>query len=224
MACVLITGADRGIGAALAFAYRRRGDRAIAACLGDGESLVAAGIEVAPGVDVTSMSSLIALRERLAATHLDILVSNAGVFHADSFGQLDFAAMQRLYDVNALGPLRVASALTPLMGQGGKFGILTSRVGSITDNATGGMYGYRMSKAAANQLGVNLHHELKPRGIAVMLLHPGQVATDMTRELSALGEFITPEESAAGLVRQLDALNAATPPEFRHANGQLLPW
>ncbi len=224
MACVLITGADRGIGAALAHAYQRRGDRAIAACLGDGLTLAAAGIEVAAHVDVTSMPTLEALRKHLDGTRIDILISNAGAFHPDSFDRLDFSAMQRLYDINALGPLRVAAALTPLMGEGGKLGILTSRVGSLGDNATGGMYGYRMSKSAANQLGLNLHHELKPRGIAVMLLHPGQVATDMTRELAALGDFITPDESAAGLVRQLDALNAATPPEFRHANGMLLPW
>lgn len=224
MTCVLITGADRGIGAALAHAYHARGDRVIAACLGDGQDLREAGIEVAAKVDVTLMPSLEALRQRLDGTRLDILISNAGAFHADSFTQLDFGAMQRLYDINALGPLRVAAALTPLMGQGGRFGILTSRVGSIADNATGGMYGYRMSKTAANQLGVNLYHELRPRGIAVMLLHPGQVATDMTRELAALGEFITPTESAAGLVRQLDALDATTPPEFRHANGMLLPW
>lgn len=224
MACVLITGADRGIGAALAHAYQRRGDRAIAACLGDGLTLAAAGIEVAAHVDVTSMPTLEALRKHLDGTRIDILISNAGAFHPDSFDRLDYSAMQRLYDINALGPLRVAAALTPLMGEGGKLGILTSRVGSLADNATGGMYGYRMSKSAANQLGLNLHHELKPRGIAVMLLHPGQVATDMTRELAALGDFITPDESAAGLVRQLDALNAATPPEFRHANGMLLPW
>jgi len=224
MACVLVTGADRGIGAALVRAYRRRGDRAIAACLGEGRDLLAEGIEVAAAVDVTSMPSLLALRERLAGTRLDILVSNAGAFRADSFDDLDFDAMQRLYDVNALGPLRVAVALAPLMGAGGKLGILTSRVGSIADNATGGMYGYRMSKAAANQLGVNLHHELKPRGIAVMLLHPGQVATEMTRELGALGDFITPDESAAGLIARLDALDGDTPPEFRHANGMALPW
>lgn len=224
MACVLVTGADRGIGAALVRAYRRRGERAIAACLGDGGDLVAEGIEVAAAVDVTSMPSLLALRQRLAGTRIDVLVSNAGAFHADSFDDLDFTAMQGLYDVNALGPLRVAVALTPLMGAGGKLGIITSRVGSITDNTSGGMYGYRMSKAAVNQLGVNLYHELKPRGIAVMLLHPGQVATEMTRELGALGDFIAPEESAAGLISRLDALAADTPPEFRHANGMLLPW
>ena len=224
MACVLVTGADRGIGAALVRAYQARDDRAIAACLDEGRDLQADGFEIAPHVDVTDLNSLVALRDHLGATRLDILISNAGAFQADTFEHCDFAAMQRLYDINTLGPLRVVQALSPLMHTGSKLGILTSRVGSITDNTSGGMYGYRLSKCAANQLGVNLYHELKPRGIAVMLLHPGQVATAMTRDLRALGEFITPEESAAGLIRQLDALNAGTPPEFRHTNGTLLPW
>ncbi len=224
MPCVIVTGADRGIGAALVRAYQQRGARAIAACLGDGRDLVAEGLEVAGGVDVTNLSSLQALRARLGATRIDILISNAGAFHPDDFEHLDFDAMLRLYDINALGPLRVAQALAPAMAANSKLGIITSRVGSIADNGSGGMYGYRMSKCAANQLGVNLYHELKPRGIAVMLLHPGQVATEMTRDLASLGDFITPEESAAGLVRQLDALNPDTPPEFRHTNGSLLPW
>ena len=224
MTCVIVTGADRGIGAALVRAYQDRGARAIAACLGDGRDLIDEGLEVEGGVDVTDMASLLTLKERLGATKVDILISNAGAFHPDDFEHLDFDAMLRLYNINALGPLRVAQALAPAMAANAKLGILTSRVGSIADNGSGGMYGYRMSKCAANQLGVNLYHELKPRGIAVMLLHPGQVATEMTRDLSALGDFITPEESAAGLIRQLDALNAATPPEFRHTNGTLLPW
>jgi NAD(P)-dependent dehydrogenase (short-subunit alcohol dehydrogenase family) len=224
MSCVIVTGADRGIGAALVRAYRQRGDRVIAACLGEGRDLVAEGLEVQPGVDVTKLASLHALRERLGGTRIDLVISNAGAFHADDFEHLDFDAMLRLYDINALGPLRVAAALTPLMSAPARLGIITSRVGSIADNASGGMYGYRMSKSAANQLGVNLYHELRPRGIAVMLLHPGQVATEMTRELAALGDFITPEQSAAGLVRQLDGLSASTPPEFRHADGTLLPW
>ena len=224
MLSVLVSGADRGIGAALVRHYHARGDRPFAACLGDGRDLAACGIDVVPHVDVTETRSLANLRERLDGTRIDVVVSNAGAFHPDRFDECDFDAMLRLYDVNALGPLRLAQALVPLMRAGGKLGILTSRVGSIADNASGGMYGYRMSKCAANQLGVNLYHELRPRGIAVMLLHPGQVATAMTDGLGAPGAFITPEQSAAGLVRQLDALNANTPPEFRHADGTLLPW
>ena len=224
MATVLITGADRGIGAALARQYQERGNTAIAACLGDGAELAGSGVRVEPQIDVTDMEGLCALRERLGDLRIDILISNAGAYHADGLGDIDYAAMQRLYDINTLGPLRVAECFTPLMGAGGKIGIITSRVGSIGDNGSGGMYAYRLSKCAANQLGVNLYHALKPRGIAVMLLHPGQVWTAMTQGAGTFDGFITPEESASGLIRQLDALNENTPPEFRHADGTLLPW
>lgn len=224
MLCVVVTGADRGIGAELVRAYHQRGARAIAACFGDGLDLVSEGLEVQTGVDVTNMASLLALRERLGAMPIDILISDAGALYPDRFDDLDFDAMLRLYDINALGPLRVAQALVPLMGAASKLGIITSRVGSIGDNLSGGSYGYRMSKCAANQLGVNLYHELKPRGIAVMVLHPGQVATEMTRDYLGLVDFITPHEAAAGLIRQLDILDENTPPEFRHSNGSLLPW
>lgn len=224
METVLITGADRGIGAALARQYRDRGDRAIAACLGDGAHLVAEGFEVAPNVDVTDTASLSGLAERLRDTTITILVSNAGAFAPERWREFDYAGMLHVYDVNALGPLRVVDALMPRLAAGSKIGIITSRVGSLSENSSGGLYGYRMSKCAANMLGINLYHELRPHGIAVMLLHPGQVATAMTRGVSGAGDFITPEMSAAGLIEQLDALHSGTPPEFRHSDGTLLPW
>lgn len=224
METVVITGADRGIGAALARQYHARGERTIAACLGDGAHLVAEDIEVAPNVDVTDMASLTALAERLQDTTISILICNAGAFAPESWRKFDYARMLELYDVNALGALRAVDALTPRFAAGSKIGIITSRVGSLSDNTSGGLYGYRMSKCAANMLGINLYHELRPHGIAVMLLHPGQVATAMTRGLSGVGDFITPEMSAAGLIEQIDGLHSGTPPEFRHTDGTLLPW
>jgi NAD(P)-dependent dehydrogenase (short-subunit alcohol dehydrogenase family) len=224
MTTILVTGADRGIGAALVRGYSARGDAVIAACLGEGADLKAEDIHVEAGVDVTNMASLEGLRDRLGDTRLDMVINNAGAFHPDKWPDFDTDAMLRLYDINALGPMRVVSALEPLMGEGGKIGIITSRVGSLTDNSSGGMYGYRMSKAAGNVLGINLYRELRPRGIAVMLLHPGRVATEMTEDLGSLGDFITPEQSAAGLIARMDSLGPDTPPEFRHTNGTLLPW
>jgi NAD(P)-dependent dehydrogenase (short-subunit alcohol dehydrogenase family) len=86
------------------------------------------------------------------------------------------------------------------------------------------MYSYRMSKAAANMLGVNLHHEFAPRGIHVMLLHPGTVATQMTKGAKGWDQYTKPDEAAAGLAAQLDTLGPDSPIEFRHANGTILPW
>jgi NAD(P)-dependent dehydrogenase (short-subunit alcohol dehydrogenase family) len=224
MATVVVTGADRGIGLALASGYHARGDRAVAACLGDGHLPSESGIEAVADVDVTRRESFAALRQHLADAPVDVLICNAGIGGFDDWGTLDYDAMMRQYDVNALGPLRSVQELDRHLHRGAKIGIVTSRVGSIADNGSGGNYGYRMSKCAANALGVNLYHELRPRGIAVMLLHPGQVATDMTRGYEHLGDFITPETAASGLMAQLDGLSGDTPPEFRSRDGTLLPW
>ena len=116
------------------------------------------------------------------------------------------------------------SALADNLREGGKVGIVTSRMGSIGDNSSGRMYSYRMSKAAANMLGVNLYHELRPRGISVMLLHPGTGASDMTRGAPNWDQMTKPAEAAAGMATQLDKLGTDTPIEFRHADGTLLPW
>src|SRR5690625_7802460 len=93
-------------------------------------------------------------------------------------------------------------------------------MGSIHDNSSGGHWAYRMSKAAVNMAGVTLAHELKDRNIAVALLHPGFVRTDMTRGQGDVG----PEEAAAGLVRRIDELNMDNSGGFWHANGERLAW
>ncbi len=224
MATAVVIGADRGIAAALIDVYRGRGDDAIAVCLGDGDAWSGTGVRVIPGIDVTDDPAVAKLAVELSGTPIDTLVHVAGVGALDRFGRFDFARMREHYDLNALGPLRTVSALAENLGRGSKVGIVTSRMASIGDNASGRMYSYRMSKAAANMLGVNLYHELRPRGVRVMLLHPGTVATEMTRGAKNWEQMTKPAEAAAGLAAQLDALGPDTPPEFRHADGTLLPW
>ena len=124
------------------------------------------------------------------------------------------------YRVNTLGPLRITHALLDNLSQGSKVGIITSRVGSIEDNSSGNNYGYRCSKAAANMVGMNLHHDLSALGIAVAILHPGYVKTDMTGGSG----MITPLESAQGLIKCLDQLDLESSGQFWHANGEMLPW
>ena len=224
MATAIVIGADRGIGAALVDVYRARGDDAIAVCLGDGSRWDREDVRVIGHIDVTSDAAVEKRAVEVGTLQIDTLVHVAGVGALDRWGKLDFARMLRHYDLNALGPLRVVSALAGNLGEGSRVGIVTSRMGSIGDNGSGRMYSYRMSKAAANMLGVNLFHELKPRGVRVVLLHPGTVATDMTKGAKGWDDFTKPAEAAAGLVAQLDALGPDTPAEFRHADGTLLPW
>ena len=129
-------------------------------------------------------------------------------------------SVRRQFEVNALGPLRVTCSLIPALRNGAKIALLTSRMGSIADNESGGSYGYRMSKAALNAAGVSLAKDLSSRGIAVAILHPGYVKTDMTGP-SAL---IDAEESVAGLLDRIDQLNLENSGSFWHMNGELLPW
>ncbi len=223
MATILITGANRGIGLALAQQFAARGDDVIGVCRHGSDALAATGARVEPGVDVTDGAAIAALARRLDKVRIDTLVLNAGILANESLGRIDdagFDAMRRQFEVNALGPLRVAQALRGHLAEGGRIGIITSRMGSVADNSSGGYYGYRASKAAVNAIGKSLAEDLRPRGIAVALLHPGYVATDM---VGGPGD-VSPEQAAKQLVARLDALTLDHSGSFWHANGSALPW
>jgi NAD(P)-dependent dehydrogenase (short-subunit alcohol dehydrogenase family) len=219
MATVLITGANRGIGLEMASQHEARGDNVIAACRRSSEGLQAMGVEVFEGVDVTSAESLARLAGALQGRRIDRLVNNAGILERDTLGELDFDAIERQFRVNAIGPLRVTAALRPLLAEGAKVLIITSRMGSIEDNTSGAYYGYRMSKAAVNIAGKSLSVDLKDAGIAVFLLHPGYVATDMTGR-----QGIPVEQAAAGLIERMDTLGLEQSGSFWHQEGYALPW
>ena len=216
---ILITGANRGIGLELSRQLADRGDEVIAVCRTSSKQLNDLNLRVIEGVDVNDDDSLKGLRARTGDGGLDWLINNAGILSVESLDSLDFEAMERQFRVNALGPLRVTRALLPVLGEGSKVGIITSRMGSIEDNTSGGYYGYRMSKAAVNMAGMSLARDLSERRIAVALLHPGMVATDMTG-----GRGIQPSQSASGLIARMDALDMTGTGSFWHAEGERLPW
>ena len=219
MSKVLITGANRGIGLELCRQLAARGDDVIAVCRNSNDALGALNVRVIEGVDVGSTGSVKLLRDQLDDERVDWLINNAGVLSVESLDSLDFEAMVQQFKINALGPLRVTSTLLPNLSQDARVGIITSRMGSIGDNTSGSYYGYRMSKAAVNMAGVSLALDLKDRGIAVVLLHPGMVATDMTG-----GRGIPVERSASGLIQRMDSLEMADTGSFWHAEGEPLPW
>ncbi|MGA7297782.1 MAG: SDR family oxidoreductase [Rhodanobacteraceae bacterium] len=223
MSTWLVTGANRGIGLEMCRQLVERGDAVIAVCRNSSTELEQLGVRMVDGVDVREPGDCSTLRKALDGTQIDVLMNVAGVLRRQSFGEIDddsVAAMRLQFDTNAIAPVLVTQALADLMAKGGKVGIVTSRMGSIADNDSGGSYGYRMSKAAVNAAGKSLAVDLKPRGISVALLHPGYVRTDMTGH----NGLIDPDESVRGLLARMDALDLATSGGFWHQNGETLPW
>jgi len=216
---VLVTGANRGIGLELCRQLVERGDEVIAVCRKANSALRACDLRVIEGIDVADGESVSRLRVQPGLENLDWLINNAGVLARDGLDQLDFDAIEWQFRVNTLGPLRVTTALLPNLVRGSKIGIVTSRMGSIGDNTSGGYYGYRLSKAAVNMAGMSLARDLQSRGIAVALLHPGMVATDMTG-----GSGIPVAQSVRGLIQRMDALDIEHTGGFWHAEGDGLPW
>jgi NAD(P)-dependent dehydrogenase (short-subunit alcohol dehydrogenase family) len=219
VAIVLVTGANRGIGLQLCKQLAERGDAVIAVCREASDELSELDVRLIDGIDVSSGTAVETLRQELDGQPIDVLINNAGILRRDTFGDIDYDIMTEQYRVNTLGPLRVTEALADNLHEGSKVAIVSSRVGSIEDNGSGGNYGYRASKAAVNMIGTNLKHELLPRGIAVALLHPGLVATDMTG-----GSGIAPADSARGLIERVDELTLENTGGFWHAEGYTLPW
>ena len=217
---IVVTGANRGIGLELCRQLSGRGDHVIAVCRAPSGPLEALGIEVIEDIDVADPESIQRLKTRLVDVALDGLINNAGILKRSSLEEPDYEMMQRQFEVNALGPLRVTAALRDNLKRGSRVVIITSRMGSIADNTSGGSYGYRMSKAAVNMAGRSLALDLKEDGIAVGLLHPGFVRTDMTRG----NGLIDADESASGLLERFDALTLNNTGSFWHAQGQVLPW
>ncbi|KEF40849.1 MAG: short-chain dehydrogenase [Cyanobium sp. CACIAM 14] len=221
MATVLITGANRGIGLAFCRQLRARGDAVVAACRTPSPELDALGVRIEAGVEVTSEASIEGLLQRLDGLPIDTLIHNAGLLEPDSLAHLDVESLRRQYEVNAIAPLRLTAALLPQLAAGSRVILITSRMGSIADNSSGGYYGYRMSKAALCMAGKSLSVDLRPRGIAVAILHPGMVSTAMT---GFTPSGISPEQAVRGLLARIDGLTLANSGSFWHANGEVLPW
>jgi len=222
----LITGSNRGIGLELCKQLLARGEHIIAACRassGELDALAASNdsCRIETNIDVGQDSVGDMLRTRLAdVPALSCVINNAGVLFKENLDNLDFDSIRRQFEVNTLGPLRVTHAVQDKLSTGAKVAIVTSRMGSIADNSSGGYYGYRSSKSAVNAVGMSLANDLRERGIAVALLHPGYVQTAMTGN----NGDISPETSAKGLLERISDLTLATTGTFWHVSGEQLPW
>ncbi|MDX2091075.1 MAG: SDR family oxidoreductase [Kofleriaceae bacterium] len=226
---VVVTGANRGIGLELARQLSQRGDQ-IEAGVRDpqsaGELAALPNVRVHP-LDVGDAKSVRAFAAAVNTAPIDMVLNVAGVLPRSSgLGQLaedlslDDAA--NTFDINALGPLRVVIALLPAVrkGTGKKLVHLTSGMGSIGDNKSGGAYAYRMSKAALNMMSRSLAVDLRNEGIISVVINPGWVKTDMGGASAP-----TPvEESVAGILREVDKATLADSGEFLNWKGNRYPW
>tara|TARA_B100001250_G_scaffold192748_1_gene165699 strand:+ start:169 stop:834 length:666 start_codon:yes stop_codon:yes gene_type:complete len=221
LAIYLITGSNRGIGLEYCRQLKERGDTVIAVCRSSSAELDSLGVRIESGIDVTSGSSVVNLKKKLQDTQIDVLIQNAGIAELNSLSNLDPESVLRQFEVNALSPLCFVHAFLSNMKRGSKVILMTSRMGSIQDNTSGGSYGYRMSKAALCMAGKSLSIDLMSQGIAVAILHPGLVSTRMT---GFTPNGITPKQSVDGLLARIDSLVLNNSGTFWHSSGEALPW
>jgi len=217
---VVITGANRGIGLALTKHYQNQSDNVFAVCRKPSAELTSLGVNVLAGIDVSTEDAATKLIDIFHDIPIDILINNAGVWGKETLGHIDYNALQRVWNINTVAPLKITEALLSNMGSGSKIALITSRMGSIADNTSGRGYDYRMSKAALNMAGKTLAEDLKEDGIPVAVLHPGYVATDM---VGGVGD-ITPDTAAERLAQRIEELNIGNTGTFWHSNGDVLPW
>ncbi|OQX38334.1 MAG: short-chain dehydrogenase [Oceanospirillales bacterium LUC14_002_19_P2] len=217
---VVITGANRGIGLELTRHYVEQGDRVICVCRRSSAELETIAHQVVSGIDVSEAEDVAKLGEAVGSQKIDILINNAGIFTSETLENMDFGEIERQFCVNTVGPLRITWQLLGNLVSGSKVAMITSRMGSMGDNSSGGYYGYRASKAGLNAIGVSLARDLASQGVAVALLHPGFVQTRMVK----FSGDVTPEQAAQGLAARIEALTLDNSGTFWHANGDSLPW
>jgi NAD(P)-dependent dehydrogenase (short-subunit alcohol dehydrogenase family) len=229
---IVVTGANRGIGLELVRQLRERGDE-VEACARSPQQ--AKELQALAGdrvrihqLDVTDAASVRALSDALRGAAIDIVFNVAGVYGGprQSIGQmaedLELADVADTYAVNAIGALRVSIALLPNVrrGRARKLVHMTSGMGSISDNTSGGFYAYRMSKAALNMMSRSLARDLAGDGIASYVINPGWVQTDM----GGAGAPTPVDESVRGILREIDRATLADSGEFLNWKGNRYAW
>lgn len=217
---IIVTGANSGIGLSLCKHYQQQGWQVYGACRNPSDELENLNINVINNIDVTNANSVELLKNTLSGVNIDLLINNAGVLKDEVLGDINFDSIQTQIEVNAYGPLRITQALQDNLINGSKIAMITSRMGSIADNTSGGRYGYRMSKAALNIASVSIAHDLAHKGVSVGIFHPGLVGTRM---IGGYGD-ITPDQAAERISQRVDELNLNNSGGFWHSNGDKLPW
>ena len=231
MPSVLITGANRGLGFEFAKQYLADGWQVYAACRDPDSASELRRLADASGhklrilnLDVTDLSSVKGAAAEVDGQAIDLLINNAGIGgpRGQTVGNIDYEAWAKVLDANTMGPMRVSEAFVDNVARSERKLIvtLTSGMGSIADNTSGGSVAYRSSKAAVNMVMRSLAIDLAPRGITCVVVNPGWVQTDMGGPHAT----ITPAASVTSLRRLIDTLGPAQSGKFFNYSGREYAW
>jgi NAD(P)-dependent dehydrogenase (short-subunit alcohol dehydrogenase family) len=227
MPTCLITGANRGIGLEFVKQYAADGWRLHATCRRPEDaaklSEIEGDVQVHP-LDVTDFARIEALARKLSGEPIDLLINNAGIYgpRVTPYDGIDYAAWAEVLRVNTMAPVKVSAVFADAVAKSElkRIVAISSQMGSIADNSSGGSYIYRSSKAGLNAAMKSLAHDLAGKKIAVAVLHPGWVRTDM----GGSGATIDPFESVAGMRQVIDGLRPEASGSFFAYDGRELPW
>ena len=231
MPSTLITGANRGLGLEFARQYAANGWRVYGACRNPSSASELRRladtcdhkIQVI-GLDVTDLASVKSAAAKLDGQAIDLLLNNAGVGgpRGQTIGNIDYVAWEKVLDVNTMGPMRISEAFVDHVARSKRKLIvtLTSGMGSIADNTSGGSIAYRSSKAAVNMVTRSLATDLAPLGITCVVVNPGWVLTDMGGPHATM----TPAESVKRLRDLIETLGPAQSGKFFNHDGREFPW
>ncbi|WP_422476187.1 SDR family oxidoreductase [Endozoicomonas sp. ALB032] len=225
---VVVTGANRGLGLEYCRQFLEKGDKVYACCRApeSAEDLLklkqqyCEKLETVP-LDVTHPAQRTNLKNTLQGEQIDILVNNAGIYGQRlKFGEVESEEWLKVMKVNTIAPLLLVQELVEFMPQGSKIVLMTSKMGSIADNTSGGSYIYRSTKAALNAVGKSMAHDLSDKGISVAICHPGWVLTDM----GGPNALIDTRISIKGLIAVIERLGLENSGQFFNYDGALIPW
>lgn len=227
---VLITGANRGIGLEFTQQYAADGWRVIACCrdplnataLNALAATSTSGEVSVHALNVNDFSQIESLASTLAGQAIDLLINNAGYYPDSAFGSVNYAEWDKAFRINTMAPMKLVECFIEHVAGSRlrKIATLSSKMGSIDDNDSGGSYLYRTSKTATNMVIKNLAIDLKPRGIAAVALHPGWVKTEM----GGPNALITTQQSVSGMRAVIDKLTTHNSGRFIAYDGQEIPW
>lgn len=228
MATVLITGTSRGIGLEFTKQYAEDGWQVIACCRDPERALALqnlakthANIQLVD-LDVADFAQIDTVAAQLKDVPIDLLINNAGVYPESSLNDADFHDWSTAFKINSMAPFKMTQAFLPNLVNGKlkKVATLSSKMGSIDDNTSGGSYIYRTSKVAVNMVMKSLSMDLAPNKIAVATLHPGWVITDM----GGPNGLIDAKTSVTGLRRVIENLSLENTGQFIAYDGKEIAW